>query len=395
MEDPGRGVGPRVGELFQQAVQAQLKEQQAQRESIAEFSRRLEISERLMTDGLGAIAKVLNASEHALEHLADRMNRLEEAVKAAPSSPDHEFSAAALNRIEAAETVLAERIAALDPGKQLRALDERMAALEGALTKGLDPGKQLGGIEQRMAALEATLTKGLDPGKQLGAIEQRMAGLEATVTEKLEAVWHSVSGGVEMLAKNMEMAGERYSEALEEARLSREMMRTRLTDLEGSVRSFEEQTSQHMVELRDAHAANEAHLVELRGATAATESQLVELRDASAATEAQLVELRDASVAAEAGILERIILESQTVATHFETVRPAVEAAANAAPELETTLNELRELAERVAEADTGETGPYSAEDLLAPMESDEGNPLFQPPEETPIPERRFWGRDR
>ena len=372
MEDQsGRGAGPRVGELFQQAVQAQLKEQQAQRESIAEFSRRLEISERLMTDGLGAIAKVLNASEHALEHLAERLTRLEEAVKAAPSSPDHEFSEAALNRIEAAETVLAERIA------------------------GLDPGKQLGALEQRMAALEAALTQRSDPGKQLGAIDQRMAALEATVSEKLEAVWHSVSGGVEMLAKNMEMAGERYSDALEEARLSREMMRTRLTDLEGSVRNFEEQTSQHMVELRDAHVTTEAHLVELRGATAATESQLTELRDASAATEAQLVELRDASVAAEAGILERIILESQTVATHFETVRPAVEAAANAAPELETTLNELRELAERVAEADTGETGPYSAEDLLAPLESDEGNPLFQPPEETPIPERRFWGRDR
>ena len=40
-------------------------------------------------------------------------------------------------------------------------------------------------------------------------------------------------------------------------------------------------------------------------------------------------------------------------------------------------------------------TGLVAALALLAPLESDEGNPLFQPPEETPIPERRFWGRDR
>lgn len=345
MEDQsGRGA-PRVGELFQRAVQAQLAEQQAQRESIAEFSRRLEVSERLMTDGLGAIAKVLGASEHAIERLGDRLGRVEEVISAT-AAPGPELSAAATQRLDACEAALIERIDALDVTSRMEVMAERLAALELA------------------------------------------------VTERLETVWKTVSVGVETLAQSVETTGERYTQALDEARLSREALRNRLTELEGSVKKFEEQAAAHMLQLQEASSTTAAHLVELRGATATTEVQLQELREASAATEAQLVELRDASVAAEAGILERIILESQTVATHFETVRPAVEAVVTAAPGLETTLSELRDLAERVGHDDSGETGPYSAAGLLAPLDEEE-HPIFQPPEETKIPDRRFWGRDR
>lgn len=318
--------GPRVDELFQQAVAAQLAVQQAQRDSYAEFSHRLEVAERLMTDGLGAIVKVLGANDTALEGLSERLYRIEDRLTdagsafAAPAAPPEGL----LARMDAMEAAVLSRLEALDSGERLEALVGRLETV--------------------------------DSGNRLEVLVGRLAVLEEAVKERLGALRDVVSAGLDQLSTALAAAGGRYEEGLEDAKASREALQVRLVELEGSVRKFEEQTVE------------------------------------------QLSELREASTAAEAGILERIILESQTVASHFETVRPAVEAAVQAAPELETTLSELRELAERAigGEPEQNDSGPYSAEELLAPHEDEqEGDPLFQPPEETKIPERRFLRRDR
>jgi hypothetical protein len=65
-------------------------------------------------------------------------------------------------------------------------------------------------------------------------------------------------------------------------------------------------------------------------------------------------------------------------------------------PELENTLEELRQIAENVQSAGDNNESPYSAEELNAPHQDEqEHESLFLPPEETPIPERRFGGRPK
>jgi hypothetical protein len=130
-------------------------------------------------------------------------------------------------------------------------------------------------------------------------------------------------------------------------------------------------------------------------------------------TAARLEALREASIASEAGILERIIAESQVVGTHFQAVRPVVEAAVAAGPEIEQALAEVRRLAEAARQAaaelmagvagppaptEPDSSGPYRVESLeeaaaTAVAEGDaieKAESVFQPPEETPIPDRRF-----
>ena len=126
-------------------------------------------------------------------------------------------------------------------------------------------------------------------------------------------------------------------------------------------------------------------------------------------TAARLDDLRASSIASEAGILERIIAESHVVGAHFQAVRPVVEAAVAARPEIEAALAEVRRLADAAREAaaelmagvgapaEGDPSGPYRVESLeeaaAAGPEGETVEPadsVFQPPEETPIPDRRF-----
>src|SRR5581483_2367171 len=93
---------------------------------------------------------------------------------------------------------------------------------------------------------------------------------------------------------------------------------------------------------------------------------------------------------------------------HFQAVRPVVEAAVAARPEIEAALAEVRRLAEAAREAAAellagtgagpaaGEdpSGPYRVESLeeaaAGDATTDPADSVFQPPEETPIPDRRF-----
>jgi hypothetical protein len=120
-------------------------------------------------------------------------------------------------------------------------------------------------------------------------------------------------------------------------------------------------------------------------------------------------------MASEAGILERIIAESQVVGAHFQAVRPVVEAAVAARPEIEQALAEVRRLADAAREAaaelmagvlpgpsaaasaDGDPSGPYRVETLeeaaasvAETPEVEAADSVFQPPEETLIPDRRF-----
>ncbi len=137
------------------------------------------------------------------------------------------------------------------------------------------------------------------------------------------------------------------------------------------------------------------------------------LRQLQEDTATRLDDLQDASLASEAGILERIIAESQVVGAHFQAVRPVVEAAVAARPEIEQALADVRSLAEAAREAaadlmsgvagppapptDGEPSGPYRVEELQEAADRPRTKPaeepadsVFQPPEETPIPERRF-----
>ena len=114
-------------------------------------------------------------------------------------------------------------------------------------------------------------------------------------------------------------------------------------------------------------------------------------------------------MASEAGILERIIAESHVVGAHFQAVRPVVEAAVAARPEIEQALAEVRRLAELAQAAAAGivaeppaegdPSGPYHPASLEATAEqaaADPADSVFRAPEETPIPDRRFGiRRDR
>ncbi len=131
-------------------------------------------------------------------------------------------------------------------------------------------------------------------------------------------------------------------------------------------------------------------------------------------TATRLDDLRAASIASEAGILERIVAESHVVGAHFQAIRPVVEAAVAARPEIEQALSEVRDLAEAARDVATdlmsgvagppapptdGEpSGPYRVEELQKEAQAaeetgetkEDEETVFQPPEETPIPDRRF-----
>jgi hypothetical protein len=80
---------PRVDELFNRALVAQLAEQRAQRETFAEVERKLEALERLVTDRLGELTRQLGTDgqiegriELLEETLGTRLGAIEKVVRA-------------------------------------------------------------------------------------------------------------------------------------------------------------------------------------------------------------------------------------------------------------------------------------------------------------------------
>jgi hypothetical protein len=244
-----------------------------------------------------------------------------------------------LNRAVAAQLAeqQAQRDAYSDLEGRLEAMEVRLLENASQVAEAQRSEDQGTGDElaRRLDAMEA-------------AVGERMALLESSVRDdavgdRLGSIERALEEGLSILHSELIDSTEKRLQAIEDA------IGTRLGEMEASVRQFQEETSARLDQLREAHTA------------------------------------------AEAGILERIIAESQVVGAHFEAVRPAVEAAAQAGPDLENTLEELRKIADTVSAAGDGSDSPYSAAELNAPHHDEEHHEsLFLPPEETPIPERRF-----
>jgi hypothetical protein len=235
-----------------------------------------------------------------------------------------------------------ERLSQLEEAVRNPELARRLDALEQAM------GERLGHLEEsvrseeigdRLKAIELAVDERSrsDVHVRMAELEDRIYALDQILRERLNRL--------------VEASGPGRLEALDQS------VGYRLTRMEGSLRRLEEHTT------------------------------------------SGLEELKEASQAAEAGILERIIVESQVVGAHFQAVRPAVEAAAEARPELQEALAEVRELVEAArsgevaaVEPSGSDTGPFTADSLRALSTNEEADTVFLSPEETPIPERRFGG---
>ena len=343
---------PRVDELFSRAVVAQLAEQRAQRETFAELERKLEAVEQLVAERLSELSKLLRGGE-----VQTRMDLLEEGLSERIRGLEKVVQASAESRLAALETTVKRRLGQLEEAMRVDDTGRRLAALEQAMT-------------ERFAELEGAVR-----ADQVG---DRLGGLEQSMDERLSQVEEAV--------RDQELA--RRLDALEQA------MDERLGHLEESVRSEEIGDRLKAIELavddwshRSDDQSVSYRLTRLEGS----------LRRLEEHTMSGLEELKEAGQAAEAGILERIIVESQVVGAQFQAVRPAVEAAAEARPELQEALAEVRELVEAARsglDASNGDsdTGPFPADALRPPPEGDGADTVFQAPEETPIPERRFGG---
>ncbi|MGH9036482.1 MAG: hypothetical protein ACRD0O_12030, partial [Acidimicrobiia bacterium] len=232
---------------------------------------------------------------------------------------------------------LEETVRSEDIGRRLKqlelAIDERSGRLE-EFVRTNDVERRLDEMSQSMDERSGRL----EEIARAGDLERRLAELAEAVDARLTDL---------RAALEAVQTPDGKMEALDQA------MGYRLTRLEGTLRRMEEHTATH------------------------------------------LEKLAQASAAAEVGILERIIAESQVVAAHFDSVRPVIEAAATAGPELENALVELRRLARSTANGEP--SGAHTALDLT--HDDDTPEETFLPPEETPIPDRRFGGliprRDR
>ncbi|HVW32256.1 MAG TPA: hypothetical protein VHL53_06940, partial [Acidimicrobiia bacterium] len=294
----------------------------------------------------------------------------------------------------------------LPGGEGGSALTIRLDALEKAV------GEQLLGVEQSL--------RGNDVVRRLDALEtavaDRLGHLEETVR----------SEEIGRRLKSLELALDERSGRIEEF--------VKTADLENRIESLGRAVDQRLAELRTSLSSRPAGAGPApgeegepgdvpAGGPVVVHSLLDDvlssrldglegsLRQLQEDTATRLDALREASIASEAGILERIIAESHVVGAHFQAVRPVVEAAVAARPEIEQALAEVRRLAEAAREAaaelaggaaggspaegaEPDSSGPYSVEALQeAAAEDDAEDPadsVFQPPEETPIPERRF-----
>ena len=348
MPDVPDGV-PRVEDLFSRAVVAQLAEQRAQRETFAEVERKLDRLEQLVSERLpdASDARSARAPEPRPggvdDAINERLGRLEETLRAdvgrrLETVGDQlvrieDALRADRRRLSALEASVAERIGHLEEAVRSEEIGRRLKALELA-------------VEERSSRLEGSV--------RTTEVERRLESLQQTVDERLEGFGATLED---------DHRDERL-DALDQA------VGDRLTRVEGSLRRLEEQTA------------------------------------------AGLDDLRAASTAAEAGILDRIVAESQVIAEHFRAVRPVMEAVAHVGPDFEEALAELRRMAE-AARASTvagpppdeaaarheelstpgpGDASPYSEAAIQAPAGDDAPDTVFLPPEETPIPERRFGG---
>ena len=345
---------PRVDELFSRAVVAQLAEQRAQRETFSELERKLESVERLVSDRLSDLSKLLRSGEVEMrleileEGLGERINSLEKLVRSVVESRldavserlghleesvrDEDRS----GRLSGLEAMVRERLQRLEEVVRVDDTGRRLAALELAMTERLghlEESVRSEEIGHRLKALELAIderTSHIDEFVRTVDLEERMDSLGRTLEERLGALASTSDAGAEA---RIQALGRNVSQ--------------RLTRLEGAVRRLEKQSATRLEDLREAST----------------------------------------------GILERIIVESQVVDAHFQAVRPVVEAAAQVKPELEEALAEVRELMERAATA--GQTPPEGTGPFQAILSEEGEEEIFLGPEETPIPDRRWSRREK
>ena len=448
-----RPEAPRVDELFNRALVAQLAEQRAQRETFAEVERKLEGLERLVNERLGELTRQLGADgqlegriELLEETLGTRLGGVERAVRSeldARLGPMAERLAQVEQSIGAEDTAVKlvaleatvrRRLTNLEEAVRSDDVPDRIGRLERAVSEafngsadGAGAGATTPAVAARLDALERLVTE------RLGMVEEslrsrdvvrRLETLESSVADRLGVLEETVrSEEVGRRLKSLELAFDERSGRIEEF--------VKTADLERRIDRLGESVGERLGELSSslADASAAATLAAASGDPSGPAERVVlpapldegmnqrlaglegSLRRLQEDTAARLDDLRAASMASEAGILERIIAESQVVGAHFQAVRPVVEAAVAAGPEIEAALGEVRRLAEAAREAaaellagtvvgaNTGEdpSGPYRVESLEEAAAStaegaavDLADSVFQPPEETPIPDRRF-----
>ena len=434
---------PRVDELFSRAVVAQLAEQRAQRETFAEVERKLEALERIVTERLGELTRQLGTDGQ----LEGRIELLEQTLGARLAGVERVVRAELDNRLGA----MAERLHQVEQSLAGEDTGARLVALEATVKRrlgNLEEAVKLDEVTDRLSRMERTLaelldvdTAALDP-----AMGSRLEGLERSVAERMTGVEESMRGNeVVRRLDTLETAVADRLGHLEETVRSEEIGRrlkslelaldersgrieefVKTADLEHRIEALAHAVDDQLAELRSSLAvggsagsggpAGPAERVTVASALDETLSQRLaglegSLRSLQEDTATRLDELREAGIASEAGILERIVAESQVVGAHFQAVRPVVEAAVAARPEIEQALVEVRHLAQAARDAaaelmggvagppapsDDEPSGPYRVEELQEAAAAADSttkeaeDSVFQPPEETPIPERRF-----
>jgi len=446
---------PRVGELFNRALVAQLAEQRAQRDTFAEVERKLEGLERLVNERLGDLTRQFGADgqlegriELLEETLGARVAGVERAVRSeldarlgpmaerlsqVEQSIGAEDTAAKLMALEA---TVRRRLTNLEEAVRSDDVPDRIGRLERAVAEALNGAAGAGSpgagaaFGHRLEALERLVGErlaGLEESVRTDDVGRRLEALETSVGERLGLLEETVrSEEVGRRLKSLELAFDERSGRIEEF--------VKTADLERRIERLGEAVDEGLGELRTSLADAASGPVALppgwaeaggpdapgeRGAVTASIDEAVTRRLAGLEgslkrlqedTAARLEDLRASSIASEAGILERIIAESHVVGAHFQAVRPVVEAAVAARPEIEAALAEVRRLADAAREAaaelmagvgappvEGDPSGPYRVESLeeaaASEAENETADPadsVFQPPEETPIPDRRF-----
>lgn len=445
-ENPDVADGmPRVDELFSRAVVAQLAEQRAQRETFAEVERKLEGLERLVTERLGELTRQLGTDgqlegriELLEQTLGTRLAGVERVVRA---ELDNRLGAMAerLHQVEqslagedtgarliALEATVKRRLGNLEEAVKLDELHDRLGRMERTLTElvGVDPGvadPSLGGRLEGLERSVAAQLAGVEESLRGNDVVRRLDALEAGVADRLGHLEETVrSEEIGRRLKSLELALDERSGRIEEF--------VKTSDLEARIESLARAVDDQLAELRNSlssgtpiaplergEAGEPGAVARALDATLSARLTGLEgsLRQLQEDTATRLDDLRTAGIASEAGILERIVAESQVVGAHFQAIRPVVEAAVAARPEIEQALAEVRHLAEAARDAaadllsgvagppvptDGEPSGPYRVEELQEAADAaaeeravDEApDSVFQPPEETPIPERRF-----
>ncbi len=436
---------PRVDELFSRAVVAQLAEQRAQRETFAEVERKLEGLERLVTERLGELTRQLGTDGQ----LEGRIELLEQTLGTRLAGVERVVRAELDNRLGA----MAERLHQVEQSLAGEDTGARLIALEATVKRrlgNLEEAVKFDDLTERLSRMERTLTEllGVDAGVVDPALGGRLEGLERVMAERMTGVEESLRGNdivhrldtleagvadrlghleetvrseeIGRRLKSLELALDERSGRIEEF--------VKTSDLETRIELLARAVDEQLAELRTSLAGGAPIAPMEPGEPGAVARALDEtlsarltglegsLRQLQEDTATRLDDLRTAGIASEAGILERIVAESQVVGAHFQAIRPVVEAAVASRPEIESALAEVRHLAEAAKEAaadlmsgvagppvplaatDGEPSGPYRVEELQEAAESaaaddvakEAEDSVFQPPEETPIPERRF-----